>query len=201
MKANFAQMILVHEQTVFTTREAAERCHTSLASASRGLALLTKRGLLTHVMKSVWAKTSDKTFSAHQVIPHLNHKHQFYLSFTSALSLHGVLSQLPQRVTVASTAHSGMVKTPVGVFEIHQLAPELFQGFDWDSAHQYLLATPEKALVDCLYLSFRKKKQFGYFPEIDMSLLNQKNIMKWINLIRDQRTKSLVKAKLKELLV
>jgi hypothetical protein len=115
-------------------------------------------------------------------------------------NLHGVLSQIPQIITVASTAHSQVIKTPLGTFHIHQLTPDFFDGFDWDQSHCYLIATPEKALIDCLYLSFRKKNQFAHFPELDLSLMKKKNLKKWIDLIRDSRIRKLVQNKSSALL-
>ena len=42
------------------------------------------------------------------------------------------------------------MSTPVGVFSIHRLAPEVFAGFEGSSDVGYL-ATPEKALFDIIY--------------------------------------------------
>ncbi len=200
MSANFAQTVLSLDQLVFTTREVAERNKTSVASASQGLARLAKSGLLTRVLRNVWAKTTDKRLSAYDIIPYLNPKHRAYLSFISALNLYGVISQIPQVITVASTAHSQMVKTTLGTFHVHQLSPDFFDGFDWAAGHGYLVATPEKALVDCLYLSCHKKRQFKHFPEMDLSALKKKNLQKWVNLIKDKRIRMLVQKRVSELL-
>lgn len=193
MRTNFAQTILALDRLVFTTREIAEQNKTSVASATQGLSRLAEAGSITRVLKGVWAKSLDTRFDVHHVIPYLNPKHLAYLSFTSVLNLFGVISQIPQVITVASTAPTQVIKTPLGTFHVHHLSPDFFDGFDWNAGHNYLVATPEKAFVDCLYLSCRKKRQFKYFPELDLSLLKKKKIQHWIKLIKDGRIRRLVK--------
>jgi hypothetical protein len=98
-----------------------------------------------------------------------------------------VISQIPQVMTVAGTLHSKRVKTSVGVFDVHQISGDFFDGFDWHEGGDYLIATPEKAFVDCLYLASRKGKRFAHFPELDMSRLNKKKIKEWVGKIKDAR--------------
>jgi hypothetical protein len=52
-----------------------------------------------------------------------------------------------------------------------QIKPELMQlGTDWSETHlPYLIATPEKALIDTLYLSTRKNRRFSRLPEVDVT--------------------------------
>jgi hypothetical protein len=60
-------------------------------------------------------------------------------------------------------------KTSVGSYSYHRIDPHFFAGFDWYGRRQdFLVATPEKALVDSLYLSSRKGKRFRFFPEINL---------------------------------
>ena len=90
-----------------------------------------------------------------------------YLSFVSALHLHGMTEQIPQTITLASSSHSHKYRTSLGTYEVHRIAPEFFLDFDWYKGNgSFLVASPEKALLDCLYLAARKKKQFAGFPEL-----------------------------------
>ena len=52
-----------------------------------------------------------------------------------------------------------------------KIKPELMrQGSDWSETRlPYLMATPEKALVDTLYLSTRKNRRFSSLPEVDLT--------------------------------
>ncbi len=141
---------------VFTTREIAVLTGMSLSSAAQGLARLEKQMVLKKVMRGLWALADDRRFSALMVVPFLNPSHQSYVSFISALHLYGFISQIPQTVTVASTAHSKKIITPIGVYSVHQISPEFFSGSRWHESRHYLIATPEKTLVDCLYISSRR---------------------------------------------
>jgi hypothetical protein len=48
------------------------------------------------------------------------------LTFISALHLHGIIEQIPQVITCASVAHTRVMKTAVGTFSIHRIAPDFF---------------------------------------------------------------------------
>jgi len=63
-------------------------------------------------------------------------------------------------------------KTSVVTYSFHRIHPRLFAGFDWYGKRQdFLVATPEKAVVDSFYLSSRRGKRFGSFPEIDLKAM------------------------------
>jgi len=58
----------------------------------------------------------------------------------------------------------------------------------------------EKALIDSLYLSARKKKQFSYFPELYFpKSFSFKKDTRWVEKIPDPRIKSSVEKKLTEI--
>ncbi len=82
---------------------------------------------------------------------------------------------------------------------MHRIAPSFFKGFDWyKRGGNFLIAEPEKALVDCLYLSVRKKKQFGYFPELRFPKnFSFKKARGWAEEIPDKRLRISVLGKLK----
>jgi hypothetical protein len=89
-----------------------------------------------------------------------------------------------------------------GTFYIHRIAPSFFCGYDWyKGSGSFLIATPEKALVDCLYVSSRRNKQFSHFPELDISKpFSAKRAREWVQRIADFRIRSHVQKKLGELL-
>jgi predicted transcriptional regulator of viral defense system len=174
---------------VFTTREIAAIRGSSISSNTQCLSRLEKQHIITKILQSVWAVTSDKRFSPYLVVPYLAVNHRSYISFISALHIYGVISQIPQVITVASTAHSKKMKTPVGTYFIHQISPDFFDGFDWNSGGDYLIASPEKALVDCLYLASRKGKQYAHFPELDLENISRKKTMEWVKRIKDARVR------------
>ncbi len=172
---------------VFTTREIATIRGSSVSSNTQCLNRLEKQGIVMKIVQGVWGVTGDKRFSPFLVVPYLNPAHRSYVSFLSALHIYGIISQIPQVMTIASTAHSKRIRTPVGTYQTHQISPDFFDGFDWNSSGDYLIASPEKALVDCLYLASRKGKQYAHFPELDFGELNRKKVMDWIRRIKDTR--------------
>lgn len=73
-------------------------------------------------------------------------------------------------IHVATTGHSRKLKTPIGAFEFFQLKPEMMkEGIEWcETRVPFLMATPEKALLDIYYITTRKKKRFSSLPELDI---------------------------------
>ena len=152
---------------VFTTHELTALSGKSPSTVVQSLNYLIKQGLLVKIYRGVWTEPGPRAVSPFEIIPYLFARQRVYVSFISALHLHGIVEQIPQVITLASTAHTSVLRTKAGVFSVHQIAPVFFDGFDWYKGDgHFLIAEPEKALIDSLYLSSRKKKQFGSFPEL-----------------------------------
>jgi len=188
---------------VFTTREIAASCGGTSSNAVQALRHLEREGILFQIAKGVWGLDIGKEkISAYSAIPFLL-AHRAYVSFISALHLHGIIEQIPQGVTLASTSHTRTLHTKLGTYFIHQISPSFFKGFDWYKVDgNFLIAEPEKALVDCLYLSARKKKQFGYFPELNFpDSFSFERAKKWAKSIPDSKIRLAVMRKLEALLI
>ena len=152
---------------VFTTYELAVLSGKSSSTTTQALNFLEKEGLIFKIYRGIWAEADNEHLSPYIVIPFLLPRHRAYLSFISALHLYGIIEQIPQEITLASTSHTKIIPTKIGTFSIHRLTPAFFNGFNWYKVTgSFLIAEPEKALVDSLYLSACRKKQFGYFPEL-----------------------------------
>jgi predicted transcriptional regulator of viral defense system len=191
------------KRPVFTTHELAASSGKSLSATAQTLKYLEGQGLILKVYRGIWSQNiGDGQTSPYSIIPFLLPRHRAYLSFISALHLYGIVEQIPQVMTLASTAHTRIISTKLGTFSIHQIAPSFFRGFDWyKGTGTFLIAEPEKALVDSLYLSVFKKKQFGYFPELHLApSFNVKKAKAWGNAIPDKRTRFIVIKKLDSLL-
>ena len=156
---------------VFTTRDYASQGDVSMSAASKSLTRLSRKGLLTRITKGVWANTNHPYFHPLSCVPYLLGKEQGYVSFLTALHLHGVVSQIPKAIQMATTGRARVLESPVGRFEFFQIKPELMQqGVDWSEARlPYLIASAEKALLDTLYLSTRKNRRFARLPELDIT--------------------------------
>jgi predicted transcriptional regulator of viral defense system len=154
---------------VFTTRDFAAAGELSVAAASHRLARLAKSGSLTRVVRGVWANTAHPHFHPLACVPYLLENEQGYVSFLTALHLHGVIAQIPATIQVATTGHTRRLESPVGTYEFLKVKPELMkEGVDWSDTRQpYLIATAEKALLDVFYVSTRKNRRFSRLPELD----------------------------------
>jgi predicted transcriptional regulator of viral defense system len=205
MKSNGGKNIMVAirklGRPVFTSHELIGFSGKAPSTVTQSLNHLAKQGLLIKVYRGVWAEAGGKSISALEVIPYLFPRQRVYVSFISALHLHGIIEQIPQTITLASTAHTNTLKTEVGTFSVHRLAPAVFGGFDWYKGEgSFLIAEPEKALIDSLYLSSRRKKQFGHFPELHFPrIFSFAKAKKWIERIPEKKIRLYVSRKLEGL--
>ncbi len=161
--------LLNQSSVVFDTRDYALVHAISYSSASHVLARLDKKGLLARVTRGVWVNLHHPFYSPFCTIHKLLAEEQGYISFLLALHLHGLISQIPGSIQVATTGRARKLKTSVGIYEFFQIKPELMQvGIVWSNSKvPYRIATPEKALFDTLYVSTRRGRRFASLPEFD----------------------------------
>jgi predicted transcriptional regulator of viral defense system len=97
-----------------------------------------------------------------------------YLSFESALSRYAVLSQIPYTLTFATLRKSKNFTFPDFEVTYRQIKKELFFGYV-SLENNLLVATPEKALLDMIYLSSFGKLYFDY-TSIDLNKIDMAKI-------------------------
>lgn len=182
------------DRPVFTTYELATLSGKSSSTTTQALNFLEKEGLVFKIYRGIWAEVGNERLSPYVVIPFLLPSHRAYVSFISALHLYGIIEQIPQEISLASTSHTKIIYTKIGTFSIHQITPLFFDGFSWyKGTGSFLIAEPEKALIDSLYLSARKKKQFGYFPELHFpKTFSFKKAKRWVKKVPDSKISSYV---------
>ncbi|MFA4873413.1 MAG: hypothetical protein WC659_05805 [Patescibacteria group bacterium] len=73
-----------------------------------------------------------------------------YVSFETALAEYGIMSQIPYTITCATTKRSKRLTIADTEIEYRQLKPDLF--FGYEKSGDYFMASPEKALLDSIYL-------------------------------------------------
>ena len=183
---------------VFTTYELAALSGKSPSATTQALNFLKREGLIFKIYRGLWAEIGSEPLNPYAVIPFLFPRHRAYVSFISALHLYGIIEQIPQVVTLASTSHSKIIHTKIGTFSVHQISPLFFDGFSWyKKTGNFLIAEPEKALVDSLYISARRKKQFGCFPELRFpKSFSSKKVKEWAKKIPDPKISSYVRKKI-----
>ena len=83
-------------------------------------------------------------------------KRASYVSLQSALSHYGMIPEYVPTTTCVTTGRPESFETPLGRFQYRHVARRLFDGFleiEIVSEQSVRIATPEKALVDLLYLT------------------------------------------------
>jgi len=90
---------------------------------------------------------------------------------------------------------------------VYHITPSFFAGFGWykgsgslpELGQGFLIAEPEKAFVDCLYLSAHKGNRFGHFPELHFPpSFSFRRARAWADRIQSKTTRTYVKKMFKE---
>jgi len=95
-----------------------------------------------------------------------------YVSLQSALALHGLIPESVPVTTSITTGRPGEFSTPLGTFVFRHVRAPLFQGFrevQVDIRQSAFVATPEKALLDLLYLD-KGSDSDAYLTELRLEL-------------------------------
>ncbi len=182
----------------FTTRDFATAAGIAVASATRQLSAAVRHGALVRLTRGIWANPTHPDYHPLVCVPKIIGPEQGYVSFLSALHLHGAISQIPRAIQVATTGHGRRLVTPVATYELFQLDPKLMRdGVTWSSTRApYRIATVEKALVDTLNLSIRRGGRFRSLPEVDLAAVNPKRARRLIALSEDPRAQTAIERRL-----
>lgn len=92
-----------------------------------------------------------------------------YVSLESALNFYGVLPQFPYSITSVTTQKSKKHEVNGKEYEYTKISKRFYS--DFVKLDGFLIATPEKALIDLIYLASKKLKKID-FSELDMSIIN-----------------------------
>lgn len=184
---------------VVTTADAALVLGTTLSAASRTLSRLADSGLAQRIRHGLW--TLDGDLDPLRLPEYLTAPLPSYVSLQSALFLHGMISQIPQIIYVASLAPTRRVKTRLGTFSIHRIAPRFFGGYARIAPSGAWLATPEKALLDTLYLAPARSRLFARLPEIELPRgFSGERARKWLRRLSVGPRRTMVARRLDEVL-
>ncbi len=196
---NVLSAVASMDAAVFTTREAAARLRVPNGHASVSLARLAGAGHLVRLRRGVWAFPGR--VDALAMPEYLTAPLPAYVSLQSALYLHGMISQMPAVTYAVTLARTRRYVTPLGVVSLHHIQPTFFFGFEDRGDAGGRLATPEKALVDFLYLASARSQLFRALPEIAWPKTFRVNAAREIvRRIEPARRRSFVAAKLDALL-
>lgn len=101
-----------------------------------------------------------------------------YVSLETALNFHGILAQFPYELA-SITPRKPVTKTLNGkTYRYARIKQTLFWGYE--PVHGFLIAQPEKALLDLLYLQ-SKGLAIAHTDEMDLSKLDKARLAAYAN--------------------
>ncbi|MFH2061876.1 MAG: hypothetical protein ABIJ43_02735 [Candidatus Beckwithbacteria bacterium] len=103
-----------------------------------------------------------------------------YVSFESALNYHGALSQFPMEITSVTTKKRVSKQFDDKIFSYAKIKISLFTGYY--KVDDFLMAFPEKALFDQMYMIVKSLKTKEYLDEMDYSRVDVKKVRKYFDL-------------------
>lgn len=116
-----------------------------------------------------------------------------YVTAQAALAFYGMIPEYVAVVISVTTARPGRWETPLGIFEYRHLQNALWRGFrqvETSPGHKAFIASPEKALLDLIYLTPGGDTR-AYLEELRLQNLEQ---MDWQALERLALTPKLRRA-------
>jgi len=132
-------------------------------------------GILTRVEKGKYlltnAKVSDFALANFLYQPS-------YVSFESALNFYGILSQFPYEVSSATTKKTVQKEFKEKIFTYTKIKKDLFWGYE--KKENFLIAFPEKALLDQIYLASKGQKGLN-FEEYNLENISISKFRKYLN--------------------
>ncbi|MGB7296794.1 MAG: hypothetical protein WBC70_14505 [Candidatus Aminicenantales bacterium] len=183
----------------FHTSDAAARLGIANAHASKLLARLAEAGHVLRLARGRWGfKDRVELFTLPE---YLTAPYPSYVSLQSALSHHGTISQIPSILYAVSPARTSRHQTPLGTVSVHHVQASFFFGYEPAVKGAGKIATPEKALIDFLYLSPARTRLFRALPELEFSKgFRFEEARKIIRRIRSVRRRNHVSRLFEELL-
>lgn len=142
-------------RSVFSVQQLANLMGKPKATATVYLNRMAKAGLGKKVLQGKISFSDDDFAIASQLYE------PSYVSFSSALHFHGLLSQVPAKVECATT-RNGRSYPALGIY-YHRLPPALFFGFvSIRKGESYVMvADREKAVLDMAYLNLLPGPLYG----------------------------------------
>lgn len=161
------------------------------------IAFWVKKGYLTRVKEGLYLLSS----SAREINP-MDFAGKIYepsyLSLEFALNYYGIIPDIPGTYTSVTTKTTKYFKTTFGHFSYQKIKADFFTGYEnrMEKNVSFSIATPEKALIDYLYLNKNKIAADFYFwkeMRIDEDFKFQKKKLElYKNILNDKKVNRLL---------
>jgi len=163
----------------------------------------TKKGYLIKIKNGLYAFSEKNSILKNEYIA-FNLYQPSYVSMEWALSKYGLIPEMVYNCTSITAKTTRIFKNSFGFFSFRHVKKELFFGYKKidDNGQIYLMAEPEKALIDYLYLNLHKIKNQADIDELrlnefEISKLNKNKIKKFSLLFNNKKLDLILKLILK----
>jgi hypothetical protein len=203
------ETLLQKRVRTFTTHDFENIFHVSPTRAKYFLETQVDEGLLSRLKKGMYALKTDLP-SGEEIANNLYRPS--YISFEYALAYWGILPEMPYAITSATTKPTREFIVNNVAFTYNTIKPEAYTGYELTRTNTrtslkgnktllnnisdtgaFLMAEPEKALVDYLYFVTLGKKMENDRLYIEPGTLSRSKLMKYARLYNRKRLIDLVK--------
>ena len=135
------------------------------------IARLEKEGIIESLIKGKYLFTFNKNTTDYTIANYLYSPS--YISLETALSYYGIITGFPHSTTSITVKKPRVFQYQGREFTYSQIVPTLYFGMEKDK--NFLIASPEKALVDYIYFG-NKGLRGKDFEEMDFSVIDRKKL-------------------------
>ncbi len=152
--------LLQRNVPIFTSLQFERVFRTSPLQTKYFLERQAEEGFLLRLKKGLYTLKTDKP--AEEEIANALYKPS-YISFEYALAYYNIIPEMVYEVTSATTKPTRMFETDTLAFGYYTIKTEAYTGYSLikKAGKEFLMAEPEKALVDYLYFVSLGKKQLN----------------------------------------
>lgn len=186
------------KQPVVTVDDAATCWGISRVHSAKRLARLSEAGHVVRLKRGLWA--FPERVDPFALPEYLAAPYPAYVSLHSALYYHGMIGQIPTVIYAVTLGRARRIKTPLGAVSLHHVAPGFFFGYEVHGRAGFKIATPEKALLDVLYLASGRSEGLQALPELEWpARFKMDTLRAMIRRIPSPHRRHLVEARLEQL--
>jgi DNA-binding Lrp family transcriptional regulator len=156
---------------ILRSGELARRLRLSEAVVGNTLRRYEARGLVERVSTKIYINHLNQQFSPRDLVNVL--RPESYISLESALVDRGITSQSPSVLTCVTPGYPQSFRTKSVGIVYRKMSPDLYWGYEKKATryNKYLIAEPEKALLDWIYLN-RQEGLPTPFDELQLQFLD-----------------------------
>ena len=124
-----------------------------------------------------------------------------YISLHTVLSFYGIIPEAVVEITSVTTQKTCRYENAFGQFSYQTIRPKLFWGFEpktMRDGKQYMMATPEKAIIDLLYLypqysTLDEMRELRFDEDWMREELSQERLMEYAERIKSRALSKRIK--------